>query len=71
MGIGSTAWVRIGARSPVTGFAAHAPRNVIGFELKDSYHKGALANVAKARRMVDENVRPAERTLHDYAEDSA
>jgi hypothetical protein len=28
-------------------------------------------NVAKARRMVDENVRPAERTLHDYAEDSA
>ncbi|HWA98893.1 MAG TPA: DNA methyltransferase [Pirellulales bacterium] len=52
MGIGSTAWVCVGAPSPVTGLAVDAPRNVIGFELKESYHAGALKNVAKARAAV-------------------
>lgn len=51
MGIGSTAWVCLGAPSPVTKLALHAPRNVIGFELKESYHRAAEANVAKARRL--------------------
>jgi hypothetical protein len=50
MGIGSTAWVCLGARSPVTKRALHSPRNVVGFELKESYYEGAIANIARARR---------------------
>lgn len=50
MGIGSTAWVCLGAQSPVTKLALAAPRNVVGFELKKSYHAGALANRALARK---------------------
>lgn len=50
MGIGSTAWVCLGAPSPVTKFAAIGQRNVVGFELKESYHAAALANVRKAKR---------------------
>jgi hypothetical protein len=49
MGIGSTAWVCLGAPSPATKLALHAPRNVIGFELKGSYHREALGNVRQAR----------------------
>jgi hypothetical protein len=54
MGIGSTAWVCLGARSPVTRLALSAPRNVVGFELKESYYEGAVANVAKARKQAQE-----------------
>lgn len=50
MGIGSTAWVCLGAPSPVTKLALAEPRNVIGFELKASYHQAALANVERARK---------------------
>ena len=51
MGIGSTAWVCLGAPSPVTKLSTvEGVRNVVGFELKESYHRVALANEAKARR---------------------
>lgn len=49
-GIGSTQWVCLGAPSPVTKLALKEPRNVVGFELKDSYAKIAQANIEKARR---------------------
>ena len=48
MGIGSTAWTALGAPSPTTKIALHAPRNVVGFELKPSYHRSAVANAALA-----------------------
>lgn len=50
MGIGSTAYVAIGGKSPMTKLALDEPRNVIGFELKESYHKASLAYIAKARK---------------------
>ena len=43
MGIGSTAWVSI-----LNG------RNVVGFELKESYHRAALKNVDKAQRKINQ-----------------
>lgn len=47
MGIGSTAFVALGGESHDGTLAE--PRNVIGFELKESYHDQALRNVAKLR----------------------
>lgn len=49
MGIGSTAWVCLGAPSPVTKQAIEGPRNVIGFELKESYARIAQKNVKRAK----------------------
>lgn len=57
MGIGSTAWVALGARSPVTKLALPAPRHVLGFELKESYHRAALDNIDKARTKRKEQVK--------------
>jgi hypothetical protein len=48
MGIGSTAWVALNGPTQ-QGYTAGAQRNVVGFELKESYHAQALANVAKLR----------------------
>lgn len=48
IGIGSTAYVCLGGQSPVTKLGLHEPRNVIGFELKESYHAIALKNCKKA-----------------------
>lgn len=48
MGIGSTAYVAVGGKSPMTGVSLAEPRNVVGFELKESYHRASLAYVAKA-----------------------
>jgi DNA modification methylase len=45
MGIGSTAWV-----------AVEQGRNVVGFELKESYHAIAVKNVAKARKRFESRV---------------
>jgi DNA modification methylase len=46
MGVGSTAYVCVGGVSPVTKLALEeGPRNVIGFELKESYHRMAVARV--------------------------
>lgn len=53
MGIGSTAYVAIGGKSPMTKLALDEPRNVIGFELKESYHKASLAYIAKARKQLE------------------
>lgn len=50
MGIGSTAHVALGAASPHTKLRVPAPRRVVGFELKESYHRQAVRN---ARRAVD------------------
>lgn len=49
MGIGSTAYVALGGPTQ-QGHAVEEPRNVCGFELKESYHAQALKNVAKLRR---------------------
>lgn len=48
MGIGSTAFVCLGGDS--YDGKVHEPRNVVGFELKESYHDQAVRNVAKVRR---------------------
>lgn len=59
MGIGSTAFVALGGR---TINKEHlGPRNVIGFELKESYHDQAVRNVQKAheeRRRTEEEAMP-------------
>lgn len=49
MGIGSTAWICLGGPTS-SGLALPEPRNVIGFELKESYHRAALKNVERARQ---------------------
>jgi hypothetical protein len=49
-GIGSTGYVALGGASPITKLALQEPRNFVGFELKESYHKIALKNLAKAKR---------------------
>jgi hypothetical protein len=50
MGIGSVAYVALGGPTS-QGLTVNGPRNVVGFELKESYHKQALANcrLAKSR----------------------
>lgn len=62
MGIGSTAYVCAGGRSKVTKLAVEEPRNVVGFELKDSYHAASLDYV---RAALDQRAKPAVRTLLD------
>lgn len=48
MGIGSTAFVAVGGKSPVTKLAVEGPRNAVGFELKESYHRASLAYLRRA-----------------------
>ena len=51
MGIGSTAWLCL--RGPThQGEQVNQPRNVIGFELKESYYDQALRNVEKAKKLL-------------------
>lgn len=50
MGIGSTAYVCAGGKSRVTGLRIEEPRNVIGFELKESYYRASLDYVDAAKR---------------------
>lgn len=50
LGIGSTAYVALGGHSPMTKLCVDEPRNTIGFELKESYYRGALANIEKAKK---------------------
>lgn len=64
MGIGSTAYVAAGGPSPVTRIKIEEPRNCIGFELKDSYHRASIDYVERALRRADV---PAERTLFEVA----
>jgi hypothetical protein len=49
MGIGSTAYISLGGPTSQGG-VVNEPRNVIGFELKESYHKQAIANCEKAKQ---------------------
>lgn len=67
MGIGSTAWVCLGGPSPVTKLALEESRNVIGFELKESYHAGAVANCEKAERAAAQK----DKTLFDAVKEPA
>lgn len=46
MGIGSTAYVALGGET-IQGFRVPEPRNVIGFELKESYFDQCQRNIAK------------------------
>lgn len=55
MGIGSTAWVclRGSCNTPDGVKRLHACRNVVGFELKDSYYRTSLANIERARKALE------------------
>lgn len=66
MGIGSTAYVCVGGRSPVTRLGLEEPRHVVGFELKESYHRASLYYVADA---VASQQKPVEQTL--FGEEAA
>lgn len=48
MGIGSTAYVAVGGASPMTKLSVEEPRNCVGFELKESYHRASLDYVERA-----------------------
>lgn len=47
MGIGSTVWTALGGASPHTGLSVGEARRVLGFELKESYHRLAERNAAR------------------------
>jgi hypothetical protein len=47
MGIGSTAWIAVGGPTR-QGSRLQDPRHVVGFELKESYHRLAVRNAAEA-----------------------
>lgn len=64
MGIGSTAWVSLNGPTQQK-HKAGAERNVIGFELKEEYHRQALANIAKLRRTQAKAVKVANASLLD------
>lgn len=64
MGIGSTAYVCVGGKSRVTGTSLEEPRNVVGFELKESYWRASLDYVKEAQRARAEDAR----TLFDKVE---
>lgn len=48
MGIGSSAYVAAGGVSPMTKLKLAEPRNAVGFELKESYHRASLEYVRRA-----------------------
>lgn len=49
MGIASTAWIALGGACRDGFIPAELGRNVIGFELKESYHAQSLRNIEKLR----------------------
>lgn len=55
MGIGSTAWVCVGGKCQDGQLSNGHERNVIGFELKESYHNQAERNIAKAFRQREQS----------------
>lgn len=57
MGIGSTAFVCLGGPN-IHGERVPQPRNVVGFELKESYYDQAVRNVAKARELATPKIDP-------------
>lgn len=61
MGIGSTAFVALGGKSPKTGRRLPVARRAYGCELKDGYHAAALANCERAMKHHKEG----SRTLFD------
>lgn len=65
MGIGSTAYVCVGGASPMTKLAIEEPRNVVGFELKESYHRASLDYVEQA---IKSRVKVKERALFKVSE---
>lgn len=73
MGIGSTAYVAVGGKSPVTKLAVEEPRNAVGFELKESYHKASLVYVERAlrSRAAEKVSGPPAPGLSDQVEDAA
>jgi hypothetical protein len=60
-GVGSTGYIALGGRSPVTGKGLQDARRFIGCELKDSYYAVAKANLAKA----ENSLRESQKTLFD------
>jgi DNA modification methylase len=50
MGIGSTAHVCLGGQT-IRGETVEAPRRVVGFEIKESYHRQGLRNARTAARV--------------------
>jgi DNA modification methylase len=72
MGIGSTAWVCVGGESHDGRIEAEKGfgRNVVGFELKESYHDQAIRNVAKARAIANEAAPRPARSLFDSGDEN-
>lgn len=56
MGIGSTAYIALGG--PCHEGRLFEPRNVIGFELKESYHDQSIRNLKKLRDEMDKAASP-------------
>jgi hypothetical protein len=72
MGIGSSAYVAVGGKSPCTKLGLAEPRNAVGFELKESYHKASVAYVSRAladRAKAREPVEPPQPGLYDEVGD--
>ncbi len=71
MGIGSTGYVAVGGESPVTKLAVPEPRNTVGFELKESYHRAAVQNIQRALNRAGKKAEDEKRTLFDMALEKA
>jgi hypothetical protein len=69
MGIGSTAWVAIGGNCMDGRLPIGHERNVVGFELKESYHDQAERNIAKAMRQRKRIEQDATPLFRDFTEE--
>ena len=67
MGIGSTAYVALGGKAQDGALAE--PRNVIGFELKESYYDQSKRNVAKLRGEQAAAASPTTKRVREFAFD--
>lgn len=63
MGIGSTAYVAAGGVSPMTKLKLAEPRNAVGFELKESYHRASLEYVRRAVEAGKEKGKASEKAV--------
>lgn len=69
MGIGSTAFVCLGGPAHEGKIPPGQERNVIGFELKESYHDQSVRNVEKARAFASQGEGDRQKSLFDCGAD--
>lgn len=62
-GIGSTPYVCLGGETQEGAIPADQLRNVVGFELKESYYKQNIRNIAKCRKSVKNQERKPDAVL--------